>query len=91
MLAALCVALVAAADVLFYRAPLGWTPALFAALISIALLVRRSACLAGWPGRIVIVDGVAIGELWFQRPDGKAPALRAGPSASSRGWCESPN
>ena len=31
MLAALCVVLVAAADILFYRAPLGWTPAPFAA------------------------------------------------------------
>src|SRR5690349_1711535 len=52
-LTALCAMLVVAADVLFYREPIGWTLGLFALLLSIAILVYRSHALSHWPGRLI--------------------------------------
>jgi len=53
LLVVLCLGLVAAADVLFYRQHLGWTLAIFGVLIGIAISIRNVRYLQSWPGRIV--------------------------------------
>ncbi len=51
LLAAMTVGLIAIADVLFYRQPVGWTWGLYVALLLLALTLRGTHYLRGWPGR----------------------------------------
>jgi len=49
----LCLGLIAAADVLFYRQHLGWTLGIFGVLLGIAISIRSERYLQTWPGRVV--------------------------------------
>ncbi len=56
----LCIALIAAADWLFYHQPLGWTAALFGSMVAAALALRGTRCLRSWPGRVIAIGFVGI-------------------------------
>src|SRR5262245_42866452 len=57
-LTVMCATLVAVGDVLFYRQPIGLTPAIFGMLLTVAILAYRSHALLHWPGRLIVL-GIA--------------------------------
>ncbi len=50
---AACLGLIALADWLFYREPVGWTAGLFGLALMLAVTLRNGAYLRTWPGRLI--------------------------------------